>query len=168
MREELELQLVKKYPTMFKDYRGDMRQTCMAWGFECGNGWYDLIDKMCADVTKLLGNSGQEVIAEQVKEKFGGLRFYYYISNTEPGWFSKLNYRLRDFMCRKGFYKAYWWLNDLRKKIWSTREEKISDRISKAEEDSYNICENCGQPGKASRGGWIKVLCDDCRNTNKK
>ena len=72
MKEELELELVRKYPTIFRDYRGDMRQTCMAWGMECGDGWYNLIDKLCSDLEQL----GVEVVATQVKEKYGTLRFY--------------------------------------------------------------------------------------------
>jgi len=41
----------------------------MCWGFP-GDGWYDLIDKL-SQVLEPLG-----VVAVQVKQKFGGLRFY--------------------------------------------------------------------------------------------
>lgn len=71
MKEELEQKLVQKYPSIFRDYRGDMRQTCMAWGFECGDGWYNLINELCEKLSKY-----DDVVAVQVKEKFGGLRFY--------------------------------------------------------------------------------------------
>lgn len=70
MDKELELKLVKKYPIVFTEYGGDMRKTCMAWGLTCGNGWYKLIDELC----QILEPAG--VVAAQVKEKFGGLRFY--------------------------------------------------------------------------------------------
>jgi len=71
MRDELELKLVEKYPKIFRDYHGDMMQTCMTWGFECGNGWYNIIDELCEKLTEI-----EDVVAVQVKEKFGGLRFY--------------------------------------------------------------------------------------------
>jgi hypothetical protein len=70
MKKELQLELVKKYPNLYKDFGGDMRKTCMAWGLECGDGWYKIIDELSAKLEPL------GVVAAQVKEKFGGLRFY--------------------------------------------------------------------------------------------
>ena len=32
--------------------------------------------------------------------------------------------------------------------------------IEAAEEESYTICEMCGEPGKPREGGWIKTLCE--------
>lgn len=46
-------------------------------GFECDSGWYKIIDKLCSDIQEYIDKTGEEqVIATQVKEKFGGLRFY--------------------------------------------------------------------------------------------
>ena len=70
MKKELELKLVKNYPNLFKDYKGDPRETAMWWGFECCDGWYDLIDELSKKLEPL------GVVAMQVKEKLGGLRFY--------------------------------------------------------------------------------------------
>jgi len=70
MKDELADKLVKKYPTLFKNYKGDMRQTCMAWGICTGDGWYDLLDELCSKLEPY------GVVAAQIKEKFGGLRFY--------------------------------------------------------------------------------------------
>ncbi|WP_233808915.1 hypothetical protein [Paraburkholderia sp. HP33-1] len=46
-----------------------------AWGFECGDGWYDLIDALCAMLQYATKNGAPQVVARQMKEKFGGLRF---------------------------------------------------------------------------------------------
>jgi len=62
--------LVEHYPNLYKDYGGNMRQTCMAWGFECGDGWFELLKELSEKLEPL------GVVAAQVKEKFGGLRFY--------------------------------------------------------------------------------------------
>jgi len=70
MKKELELKLVEKYPTLYQRYGGDMRKTCMHWGFEHGDGWYNLIDELSSKLEPF------GIITEQVKEKFGGLRFY--------------------------------------------------------------------------------------------
>ncbi len=78
MKKELQMQLVEKYPSVFKDYGGDMKRTCMAWGIECGDGWYNIIDELCAGLSKY-----PDVFAAQIKEKFGGLRFYIHGSTNE-------------------------------------------------------------------------------------
>lgn len=77
MKIELETKLVKKYPKIFSEYRGDPQKTCMAFGMECGDGWYWLIDSLCESMQGYINaNKKPQVVAAQVKEKFGGLRFY--------------------------------------------------------------------------------------------
>ena len=77
MKRELERTLVKKYPVILKDYRGDMKETAMAFGFEHDDGWYTLVDELMGflkfhtDV-----NKEPQVIAHQIKQKFGALCFY--------------------------------------------------------------------------------------------
>jgi hypothetical protein len=34
------------------------------------------------------------------------------------------------------------------------------DIIDQAEEESYTICEECGEPGKPRDLGWILTLCE--------
>ncbi len=38
--------------------------------------------------------------------------------------------------------------------------EAIFDLIHKAEADSYEICERCGEPGLCRMGSWYRTLCD--------
>jgi hypothetical protein len=71
MNIDLEKKLVKKYPNLYKQYGGDVKETCMGWGFSCGDGWYKLLEDLSEELKPF-----EEVVAEQVKEKFGGLRFY--------------------------------------------------------------------------------------------
>ncbi|MEX3897837.1 hypothetical protein [Paraburkholderia sp. BR10954] len=47
-----------------------------SWGFECADGWFDLIDVLCATLQNATANGAPQVVATQVKEKFGVLRFY--------------------------------------------------------------------------------------------
>ena len=75
MKSELANQLKEKYPQIFRDLWGNPRETCLAFGIECGAGWYDIIDRLCEGITKL--DLGPQFKATQVKEKFGELRFYY-------------------------------------------------------------------------------------------
>lgn len=72
--------LCKKYPKIFAKRGADMRTTCMCWGFECGDGWFWLIDQLCSALQSRIDNTcpaPPQVVAEQVKEKWGGLRLYF-------------------------------------------------------------------------------------------
>jgi hypothetical protein len=80
MTESLELQLVKEFPTFFRDYKGDLKQTCMAWGLECGDGWFNLFYNLNKDINNYLQSLPEkdrpDFYWSQVKEKFGTGRFY--------------------------------------------------------------------------------------------
>jgi hypothetical protein len=77
MKIELENALFKKYPEIFGQHKLDMRQTAMCWGVDCGNGWYTIIDTLCRLIQHYVQNHPDDSVeAVQVKEKYGGLRFY--------------------------------------------------------------------------------------------
>jgi hypothetical protein len=40
MRDELDKKLVETYPELYANRFGDMKETLMCWGFDCGDGWY--------------------------------------------------------------------------------------------------------------------------------
>lgn len=72
--------LVEKYPLLFASRRSRGRKSISMWGFECGDGWYDLIDRLAAKLEPMIAalppNEQGDVRAAQVKEKWGTLRFY--------------------------------------------------------------------------------------------
>ena len=77
MTEELDKKLCAKYPKIFADRNADMKDTCLCWGFEHGDGWYWLLDRLCKKLQWDIDNNGDpQIKAAQVKEKFGGLCFY--------------------------------------------------------------------------------------------
>ena len=171
MKQELDKALCEKYPLIFADRHGDYVTTAMCWGFECGDGWYNIIDTLCGAIqthidqrakdieyhTKIndlvveyiygntepleqyAGNRArdlvtkarttglkelpvpiEQVVTQQVKEKYGGLRFYY-----------------------------------------SGGDEIIDAYVRFAEYLSERTCEVCGAPGKQRDGGWIVTRCDE-------
>ena len=133
MTEELELKLVEKYPLILKDYRGNCQQTCLAFGMECGDGWYDLLDKLLNKLDYICKASGVQVTADQIKEKYGTLRFYYStIINT-----------------------------DLNENDDNVVDDIISNIVSAAERKSETACEVCGKQGELYDAGWCKVRCDE-------
>jgi hypothetical protein len=72
MSPELTKKLLDKYPKLY-----DQKHF---WGFECGDGWYDLIDHLSGAITAYTNPQTEfevfNVVVSQVKEKFGQLRFY--------------------------------------------------------------------------------------------
>ena len=96
---------------------------------ECGPGWYDLIDKLCTNIQRHIdAGNFEQIHASQVKEKFGGLRFY-------------IGYG----------------------------DEYIMDIVEKAEDMSYNTCEECGSTdaSQTATSGWISTLCEKCIGDKK-
>jgi hypothetical protein len=172
MNEKLDAQLVEKYPHMFQNRYKSMQETAMCWGFECGDGWFHIIDSLCSNiehhvkwkrqmrardhllnraikrgrdaVTKFVCKGripsmweeerideylerGYEeptakvhrVVVDQVKEKFGGLRFYYQGGDNE-----------------------------------------VHGMVRMAESWAAYTCETCGERGTLRHGGWVRTLCD--------
>lgn len=92
--------------------------------FAVDKGWYPLIKSLIEDLITM----GWDKQVCQVKEKFGGLRFYINAGSDE-----------------------------------------IFNRITKAEKDSYDICEMCGEKGEIRRDlGWHLTLCDNHYSEKKK
>ena len=60
-----------------------MTETAMCWGFSCGDGWFQILNQLCQNIQHHLdwknrgGEFVDQVVVDQVKEKFGTLRFYY-------------------------------------------------------------------------------------------
>jgi hypothetical protein len=79
MRKELEAKLAKRFPSWF-NVSGDVRPTLMPFGFQCGDGWYNILWRLCVDmepmVTELEKETGKRFEVVQVKETLGTLRFY--------------------------------------------------------------------------------------------
>ena len=80
MNQELDQHLTKQFPQIFVINRGtnhENRPDQLTWGFECDDGWYQLIHDLCQSIMVHCETTGDPVpVAEQVKEKFGELRFY--------------------------------------------------------------------------------------------
>lgn len=77
MEAELQNQLFERYPAIFTERVLPHTETAMCWGITTGNGWYGLIDALCARLQwETDHNDAPQIVATQVKEKFGTLRFY--------------------------------------------------------------------------------------------
>lgn len=97
MSPEKDAYLCEKYPKIFANRNSDMATTAMCWGFDHNDGWFTIIDRTCNIIQShidwrikqresLIKNNPYnatipeeipQVVATQIKEKFGTLRFYY-------------------------------------------------------------------------------------------
>lgn len=71
MNAENEKKLLTDFPKLYSQYHLPMTKTAMMWGWECGDGWFDLIYELSKKISEL----DPKAEATQVKEKFGKLRF---------------------------------------------------------------------------------------------
>ena len=160
---KLDSELCSKYPELYCDRHGDMRNTAMVWGFETGAGWYTLIDKLSAQLTLIRKLSGIKMVATQVKEKYGTL--HYYIGNewhkptTKFGWFiERYVWRWSNFKYQiiKRLFPAYIIRREIQNQIWN---DIIDACISAATSKSRVTCEVCGEYGCMNHGNWLMVRC---------
>lgn len=83
MDPKLDKELCEKYPLIMAERHLGAMQTAMCWGFEHGDGWYSILDSAMRlvqshiDIEKQRGNEIEQVVFEQVKEKFGFLNIYH-------------------------------------------------------------------------------------------
>lgn len=180
MKKELDELLCLKYPKIFRDRNAPMTETCMCWGFDIGDGWFNIIDCLCASIQNYIDFQAKErkfqlerqeikdkgypavvkmlqgtkvmalhpdyenakkimiddivipeevnqVVAVQVKEKLGTLRFYY-----EGG-------------------------NDI-----------IDGMVTLAESMSGFTCEECAAPAETHGQGWFTTICVPCEVLREK
>lgn len=85
MNKVLDDYLCDKYPKIFVERTLSPRESCMGRGFETGNGYFPLIDSLCHQIQAHIDQHNQyckyqppieQMVFQQVKEKFGGLRIY--------------------------------------------------------------------------------------------
>lgn len=141
MSPELENKLYEDFPVLFENRNKSPQQSCLAFGIECGDGWYDIIRSVCWEIKQHEENVSRQnkwqlekdpnyesnyipVKFDQIKEKFGGLRIYF-----------------------------------------SGGDDRVRGIVGLAEEMSYKLCEVCGNKGRPNEGGWISTLCDAHRKS---
>ena len=135
MRKELDDKLVQTFPNLYTDRYADKKVSCMYWGFECYDGWFqiiwDLSEKLEKEIIKFRERHHPEAEfprASQVKEKFGSLSFY--MANRQL-----MNDKMHD-----AIFEA-------------------EDRSAK----TCELCGKAGKIITTDTG-WRKCKCEDCKN----
>lgn len=176
MRKELDEKLCEKYPLIFSQRHAPMTETAMCWGFDCGDGWYDLIDVLCHQIQSHIDwRNGEharwtdynERLDRAINGDMTGLIEYYDWAKPE-----KKLAMANDAVAAKRYHKVYDKVPQVvavqvKEKFGGLRfyvnggDDAVDSFISFAESMSHRICEKCGKPGKSRTGGWIYTLCDE-------
>jgi hypothetical protein len=79
MRNELTQKLYDVFPMFFTGWNDTEDGTHYYISLDCGDGWFDIIYKMCLELEEIIKISPDDKDFRflQIKEKFAGLRAYY-------------------------------------------------------------------------------------------
>lgn len=170
-----------KFPKIFRDLYGDERETCMAWGFECGNGWARLIYELCHHIQwhqdqqyksfveyvknrrMILKYMREGIITEYAdakfrhefqsgsKERFLADPLAYYKRPEKP--YQVVALQVKEKFGSMSFY-------------YSGGDDFIRGLVDMTCSMTYRVCEVCGKPGKVNHGrGWRSVRCSKHRRS---
>ena len=188
MKTELQDKLIAKYPEFFehckprkiytKNSLSDTQELLaqkemvlpIQFGFECGDGWYMLLDELMSHIKNHMNNVNRNIDSE----------FKY-------RWMQKLSYhlRIRTSAKQKRLRKLGDWIyanapkggkphmilqiDQIKEKFGGLRfyytggDNTIDGMVSLAEGLSYRICEDCGTTKNIGRtSGWIRYICLEC------
>ncbi|RLI55920.1 MAG: hypothetical protein DRO87_08510 [Candidatus Thorarchaeota archaeon] len=123
--------LVERYPSLYGDRKKDPKRVSMSYP-SVGDGWREIIENLSRDISKI--DRHNLVRVEQVKEKFGTLRFYFSVREHD-----EVDHR------------------DLLNRVFAlvAKAEEHSQSVCEK-------CGAPGAL-YGNDHGWLKVLCDDCR-----
>lgn len=84
---ELDRTLTEKlyadFPRLYRGRHKPAQESSMCWGFECGEGWYQLLHDLSTQLSNYLAeHPDSDLEAVQVKSKFGCLCFH--LSDHDP------------------------------------------------------------------------------------
>lgn len=139
MNKILSDRLFNDFPHLYKLRHCGEKRSLMCFGFECGDGWFNIIHKLSKDISEI--DTCKIYRAFQVKEKYAELRFYTIADEFEDCFMTREELDLLD--------------------------QQIFELTAKAEEDSQCVCERCGtttnDPSRFLRGSsWLHRMCDSC------
>lgn len=137
MKLELQNKLYEKYPFLqpsdIPTTPGGFLWDLRVLGLMFDDGWYDLFDEMCSKIQEVLEGTNITIAASESKEKFGGLRFYYFLDTSKN------------------------------KTDGDMITGVVREIVEEAEEKSLRTCEKCGGIGTLNTVGYVRCLCENCR-----
>jgi len=181
MTPELDKKLCDKYPKIFRDRHAPMTETCMCWGFEVGDGWYNILNNALYIIQWHIDESRKQratdiqfnrVLKRAMNGDTKGLLWYYTYGDGADLWATK---QVESTLNKPPLFRP---VRDAIEQVVATQiKEKfgalrfyytggndyIDGVVSMAESMSTSTCEGCGNPGTLNRDGWIRCQCEVCK-----
>ena len=133
----IEKETIENCPILYRDACKGLHESCMAFGWECGSGWWDALAKLSYQLEALnmqyYPKYRIRIQADQVKEKFGTLRFYYSVvldGSKLQTWFHNFCYHQFDRICRNVDFK-YKKVVDVTRYDYDRKEEITKDEYER-------------------------------------
>jgi hypothetical protein len=174
MKRELDEYLCKVYPKMMVNRDKPMTETAMCWGFECGDGWFQILNQLMGNIQHHLDwkERQREVsikfnrIAEQLKAGDSTLFDEEYKDMIDGEFKEKRRQQLIDrYPTAIPEPIPQVTLDQVKEKFGTLRfyytggDDVIDGMVRMAESMSGVTCEVCGKPGTSTGGSWIKTAC---------
>jgi len=153
MNIKLQENLFYKYPKIFRQKELTIKESCMYWGIECDDGWYNLLDHICWKIQDICDNGEKTYIyypkfIRFIAKKLGISKLYGY-------WKIKKVHQVEFIQVKEKFGTL---------RIYKMGGNNITDELIEfVEVLSGSVCEYCGTMKNVSQTkGWIKTICEDC------
>jgi len=191
MKTELQRKLLDKYPQFFttdkKIYIGEkpmkeevgelLKQKEMIipiqFGFECGDGWYVILDTLMDNIAWHLENENRNRANEFKYQWMWTLQAYIRRKHYKKEKLKAFSEWLYENAPRKKQAPITLTVTQIKEKFgglcfyYFGGDDEISGMVHFAESLSYKTCETCGTTSNVGRTrGWIYTCCWDCLQKN--
>lgn len=186
-------ELIKQCRLLYRQAKLSMMETCMCWGICCGEGWFvplqDLSYRLECINYAIKSKWGFVIEAEQVKEKFGTLRFYFTVREVPSLWrrvlaapfmwlgITKVEAKGLEKKVADGIAHFFFTIGNRilggSKRRQSKREvirnaiyNYVDELVRKCDDECYGVCDHCGTSfawtPRCETLGWISYICPEC------